>query len=87
MRPSKFRVMVWLCVLLCLTLLYLLSVPPVMVLTTRAAVDRRGPVPDWVLAYSKPCMWLSKYPPLRKPMNSYTAWWFKHYYFKPEPEG
>lgn len=61
--------------LLALPLLYLLSVPPVVIFTLKP----RGslPFPRFLKLYTTPYDWLHDHTPLEDPLHDYFGWWSK----------
>jgi hypothetical protein len=78
-RHRKSRFGVWVFVILTVPVLYLLSVPPVILLTQRATppTHNNGLPPPWLEAYSFPHNWLYLNTPLKTPMDAYANWWGK----------
>jgi hypothetical protein len=66
----------WTVAILAAPLLYVLSVPPVRLLTAKNRTSD-GYVPrQWAKHYAKPYYWLRTFEPLAEPLNKYHRWWF-----------
>jgi hypothetical protein len=74
-RKSRFGM--WVFIILSVPVLYLLSVPPVILLSQRAIrpSHNNGLPPAWLDAYCVPSNWLYLNTPLKTPMDAYANWW------------
>jgi hypothetical protein len=69
---SRSHAMGWTLAVLAVPVLYVLTLPPIAVIGMRLGVDKR-----WVDVYAAPANWLYSETPLRKPLDTYGAWWGK----------
>jgi hypothetical protein len=78
---AKSHATAWTIALLFVPVLYVLSVPPVLMVTDRVAapsMDPFAPLPTWPGNYGRPYRWLHDNTPLKTPLTAYERMWGKY---------
>jgi hypothetical protein len=71
---DKSHAMTWALSILTVPVLYLLTLPPVILLTLKLSPHPTSP--SWLDVYCKPSNLICKsVPPLQRPMSAYYKWW------------
>jgi hypothetical protein len=68
----------WTIAVLCVPVLYVLSVPPVLMVSDRVSapsMDPFAPLPAWPGNYGRPYRWLYENTPLKTPLAAYERMW------------
>jgi hypothetical protein len=78
-QPQKSHTKAWIVAMLGVPVLYLLSVPPLIIgtLSATATHNEEEASPRWAKLYGGPYDWLAGNTPLRKPLSGYADWCLK----------